>query len=107
MLLCNRGESCRHMLELRLRVRTQPSSELVTLWTCNLSFTHTHTHPVHTKAHRNTHRHTHTRMCIFCIAPQLSRKRAELKKKLRVTFVGEAGVDMGGLTKEWVLLLVR
>ncbi|XP_063048048.1 probable E3 ubiquitin-protein ligase HECTD2 [Engraulis encrasicolus] len=38
---------------------------------------------------------------------ELSRKRAELKKKLRVTFVGEAGLDMGGLTKEWFLLLVR
>lgn len=30
-----------------------------------------------------------------------------MKKKLRVTFVGEAGLDMGGLTKEWFLLLVR
>ncbi|XP_028845805.1 probable E3 ubiquitin-protein ligase HECTD2 isoform X2 [Denticeps clupeoides] len=38
---------------------------------------------------------------------ELSRKKAELKKKLRVTFVGEAGLDMGGLTKEWFLLLVR
>lgn len=35
------------------------------------------------------------------------RKRCDLKKKLRVTFVGEAGLDMGGLTKEWFLLLVR
>ncbi|KAM9809459.1 putative E3 ubiquitin-protein ligase HECTD2 isoform 2-T2 [Syngnathus typhle] len=38
---------------------------------------------------------------------ELSRKRCDLKKKLRVTFVGEAGLDMGGLTKEWFLLLVR
>uniref|UniRef100_A0A8C9W777 HECT-type E3 ubiquitin transferase n=2 Tax=Scleropages formosus TaxID=113540 RepID=A0A8C9W777_SCLFO len=38
---------------------------------------------------------------------ELSRKRADLKKKLKVTFVGEAGLDMGGLTKEWFLLLVR
>jgi E3 ubiquitin-protein ligase HECTD2 len=30
-----------------------------------------------------------------------------LKKKLKVTFVGEAGLDMGGLTKEWFLLLIR
>uniref|UniRef100_A0A4W4G525 HECT-type E3 ubiquitin transferase n=1 Tax=Electrophorus electricus TaxID=8005 RepID=A0A4W4G525_ELEEL len=37
----------------------------------------------------------------------LSRKRADLKKKLKVTFVGEAGLDMGGLTKEWFLLLIR
>uniref|UniRef100_A0A8C6SRM2 HECT-type E3 ubiquitin transferase n=1 Tax=Neogobius melanostomus TaxID=47308 RepID=A0A8C6SRM2_9GOBI len=38
---------------------------------------------------------------------ELTRKRSDLKKKLRVTFVGEAGLDMGGLTKEWFLLLVR
>ncbi|XP_077469931.1 putative E3 ubiquitin-protein ligase HECTD2 isoform X2 [Stigmatopora argus] len=38
---------------------------------------------------------------------ELSRKRCDLKKKLRVTFLGEAGLDMGGLTKEWFLLLVR
>ena len=30
-----------------------------------------------------------------------------MKKKLRVTFVGEHGLDMGGLTKEWFLLLLR
>lgn len=45
--------------------------------------------------------------CFVFSSSQLSRKRAELKKKLRVTFVGEAGLDMGGLTKEWFLLLVR
>ncbi|XP_007059472.1 probable E3 ubiquitin-protein ligase HECTD2 isoform X2 [Chelonia mydas] len=38
---------------------------------------------------------------------ELTRKRADLKKKLKVTFVGEAGLDMGGLTKEWFLLLIR
>ncbi|KAM6092253.1 putative E3 ubiquitin-protein ligase HECTD2 [Theristicus caerulescens] len=38
---------------------------------------------------------------------ELARKRADLKKKLKVTFVGEAGLDMGGLTKEWFLLLIR
>ncbi|XP_043912584.1 probable E3 ubiquitin-protein ligase HECTD2 [Protopterus annectens] len=38
---------------------------------------------------------------------ELTRKRTELKKKLKVTFVGEAGLDMGGLTKEWFLLLIR
>ncbi|KAG7470307.1 putative E3 ubiquitin-protein ligase HECTD2, partial [Solea senegalensis] len=38
---------------------------------------------------------------------ELTRKRCDLKKKLKVTFVGEAGLDMGGLTKEWFLLLVR
>jgi len=31
----------------------------------------------------------------------------DLKKKLKVTFAGEPGLDMGGLTKEWFLLLVR
>uniref|UniRef100_A0A8C3S063 Probable E3 ubiquitin-protein ligase HECTD2 n=1 Tax=Chelydra serpentina TaxID=8475 RepID=A0A8C3S063_CHESE len=38
---------------------------------------------------------------------ELTRKSADLKKKLKVTFVGEAGLDMGGLTKEWFLLLIR
>ncbi|XP_070608459.1 probable E3 ubiquitin-protein ligase HECTD2 isoform X2 [Erythrolamprus reginae] len=38
---------------------------------------------------------------------ELTRKQADLKKKLKVTFVGEAGLDMGGLTKEWFLLLIR
>ncbi|KAF4791348.1 putative E3 ubiquitin-protein ligase HECTD2 [Turdus rufiventris] len=38
---------------------------------------------------------------------RLARKKADLKKKLKVTFVGEAGLDMGGLTKEWFLLLIR
>lgn len=37
----------------------------------------------------------------------MARKQCDLKKKLRVTFVGEAGLDLGGLTKEWFLLLVR
>jgi hypothetical protein len=31
----------------------------------------------------------------------------ELKKSLRIEFVGEDGVDAGGLRKEWFLLLVR
>lgn len=31
----------------------------------------------------------------------------DLKKKLRIEFVGEPGIDAGGLTKEWFLLLVR
>ena len=38
---------------------------------------------------------------------QIARKQHDLKKKLKVTFVGEAGLDMGGLTKEWFLLLIR
>jgi hypothetical protein len=32
---------------------------------------------------------------------------AELKKSLKIEFVGEDGVDAGGLRKEWFLLLVR
>ena len=39
--------------------------------------------------------------------PQLLAKQRDLKKKVRVTFTGEPGLDMGGLTKEWFLLLVR
>ncbi|KAJ3084129.1 putative E3 ubiquitin-protein ligase [Rhizoclosmatium hyalinum] len=38
---------------------------------------------------------------------QLQSRSIDLKKKLRIEFVGEAGVDAGGLTKEWFLLLVR
>ena len=42
-----------------------------------------------------------------CDVFQIARKQHDLKKKLKVTFIGEAGLDMGGLTKEWFLLLVR
>ncbi|KAJ8317303.1 hypothetical protein KUTeg_005207 [Tegillarca granosa] len=38
---------------------------------------------------------------------EIARKQKDLKKKLKVTFEGEPGLDMGGLTKEWFLLLVR
>lgn len=38
---------------------------------------------------------------------QITCKQKDLKKKLKVSFVGEPGLDMGGLTKEWFLLLVR
>ena len=38
---------------------------------------------------------------------QIANKKQDLKKKLRVSFTGEPGLDMGGLTKEWFLLLVR
>jgi E3 ubiquitin-protein ligase HECTD2 len=37
----------------------------------------------------------------------LESQETELKKRLRVEFVGEPGVDAGGLKKEWFLLLVR
>jgi E3 ubiquitin-protein ligase HECTD2 len=38
---------------------------------------------------------------------EISKKKADLKKKLRVSFIGEAAIDMGGVRKEWFLLLVR
>ncbi|CAE1250212.1 HECTD2 [Acanthosepion pharaonis] len=38
---------------------------------------------------------------------EIASKQSELKKKLKVTFAGEPGLDMGGLTKEWFLLLIR
>ena len=38
---------------------------------------------------------------------QIARKQHDLKKKLKVVFAGEPGLDMGGLTKEWFLLLIR
>ncbi|KAJ4431548.1 hypothetical protein ANN_20147 [Periplaneta americana] len=41
--------------------------------------------------------------CLF----QIASKQKDLKKKLKVSFVGEPGLDMGGLTKEWFLLLIR
>lgn len=47
-------------------------------------------------------------MCVtFIFYIQIARKQADLKKKLKVTFVGEPGLDMGGLTKEWFLLLIK
>ncbi|CAG8453048.1 8874_t:CDS:10 [Ambispora gerdemannii] len=38
---------------------------------------------------------------------QIAANEMELKKSLRIEFVGEDGVDAGGLRKEWFLLLVR
>ncbi|KAK9461001.1 uncharacterized protein V1516DRAFT_711869 [Lipomyces oligophaga] len=38
---------------------------------------------------------------------QISSNEMELKKGLKIEFVGEDGVDAGGLRKEWFLLLVR
>ncbi|KAG0306351.1 putative E3 ubiquitin-protein ligase [Dissophora globulifera] len=38
---------------------------------------------------------------------QLSRNEMDLDKSLRIEFIGEDGVDAGGLRKEWFLLLVR
>ncbi|OLL24990.1 putative E3 ubiquitin-protein ligase mug30 [Neolecta irregularis DAH-3] len=38
---------------------------------------------------------------------QLGRNEMEIKKGLRIEFIGEDGVDAGGLRKEWFLLLCR
>ncbi|ORY03980.1 hypothetical protein K493DRAFT_206334, partial [Basidiobolus meristosporus CBS 931.73] len=38
---------------------------------------------------------------------QLSSHQMDLKKKLKIKFINEDGIDAGGLTKEWFLLLVR
>ena len=38
---------------------------------------------------------------------EISEKQKDLKKKLKISFVGEPGLDMGGLTKEWFQLLIR
>ena len=38
---------------------------------------------------------------------EISEKQEDLKKKLKVSFLGEPGLDMGGLTKEWFQLLVK
>ncbi|KAK9351624.1 hypothetical protein V1523DRAFT_416246 [Lipomyces doorenjongii] len=38
---------------------------------------------------------------------QISSNEMELKKGLKIEFIGEDGVDAGGLRKEWFLLLVR
>ncbi|KAI8087920.1 uncharacterized protein B0P05DRAFT_635143 [Gilbertella persicaria] len=38
---------------------------------------------------------------------QLAQNEVDLKKSLRLEFIGEDGVDAGGLRKEWFLLLVR
>ena len=50
--------------------------------------------------------HELVRMYLFFLS-KIARKQSDLKKKLKVTFVGEPGLDMGGLTKEWFLLLIR
>ena len=37
---------------------------------------------------------------------EISEKQKDLKKKLKISFVGEPGLDMGGLTKEWFQVLI-
>ncbi|KAJ2903772.1 putative E3 ubiquitin-protein ligase, partial [Coemansia aciculifera] len=38
---------------------------------------------------------------------QLATHEQDLKKRLKIEFVGEEGVDAGGLAKEWFMILVR
>ena len=38
---------------------------------------------------------------------QLQARQKELKKKLKIQFINEQGIDAGGLTKEWFLLLIN
>lgn len=38
---------------------------------------------------------------------QISFKQRDLKKKLRVIFNGEPGIDLGGVSKEWFVLLMQ
>ncbi len=38
---------------------------------------------------------------------EISEKQKDLKKKLKISFVDEPGLDMGGLTKEWFQLLIK
>ncbi|ORX66021.1 hypothetical protein DL89DRAFT_275968 [Linderina pennispora] len=38
---------------------------------------------------------------------QLASHEQDLKKRLKIEFVGEEGIDAGGLAKEWFMLLVR
>lgn len=38
---------------------------------------------------------------------QISHAKSQLKKLLKINFVGEEGIDGGGLKKEWFLLLTR
>jgi len=41
------------------------------------------------------------------IAGSVGTGQEEIKKGLKVSFIGEEGIDAGGLRKEWFLLLVR
>ncbi|KAF9166421.1 putative E3 ubiquitin-protein ligase [Actinomortierella ambigua] len=51
--------------------------------------------------------HVHRNNLIEDSLRQLSMHDSDLKKSLRIEFVGEDGIDAGGLRKEWFLLLVR
>ena len=50
--------------------------------------------------------HPPLRAAVLCVG-QIANKQRDLKKKLKVTFAGEPGLDMGGLTKEWFMLIIR
>jgi E3 ubiquitin-protein ligase HECTD2 len=38
---------------------------------------------------------------------EISRNQGDLKKKLRVQFTGEPGIDLGGVSKEWFFLITQ
>jgi len=38
---------------------------------------------------------------------EIAMKSADLRKKLRVHFAGEEGIDLGGVSKEWFFLLIK
>lgn len=44
---------------------------------------------------------------LTALSQTVAQGEAEIKKGLRVHFVGEEGIDAGGLRKEWFLLLIR
>lgn len=44
---------------------------------------------------------------LTALSQTVAQGEAEIKKGLRVHFIGEEGIDAGGLRKEWFLLLVR
>ena len=41
------------------------------------------------------------------ISEVVGSRQGDIKKGLKIDFIGEEGVDAGGLRKEWFLLLIR
>lgn len=66
-------------------------------------------------SNKNLEQYFHLRVRRECLAEDSLRRISEvvggggeeIKKGLRVQFVGEEGIDAGGLRKEWFLMLVR
>ncbi|KAL3319471.1 putative E3 ubiquitin-protein ligase HTD2 [Cichlidogyrus casuarinus] len=51
--------------------------------------------------------HVNRKSILMDSAQELLQNKGLYKRKLRVHFSGEEGLDMGGLTKEWFLLLMK